>query len=120
MLTPLTAGRVGSLLGLNPYSSTSFRRSSSASFRCFRRRHQKSAAKTISATPTIGTTTATAMRPPFGSPPLSSEAPALGVAREPAAEVELVAAAEEVMAALVFCVATGAGAVDVISIVSGP
>jgi hypothetical protein len=67
--TPPTAGRVGSLFGLYPYSSTSFLRSSSASLRCFRFRHKKRPASTRRATATIGTTTATAIFPPPFSPP---------------------------------------------------
>lgn len=63
-----TAGRVGSSLGLKPYSSTSFLRSSSASFLAFRFLQQKSRAKIINATETTGTTTATAIVPPAESP----------------------------------------------------
>lgn len=62
------AGSVGSLFGLNPYSSTSFLRSSSASFRCVRFRQKKRATRTIKATATRGTTTATAIFPPGESP----------------------------------------------------
>lgn len=58
------------MLGLYPYSSTSLRRNSSASLRCFRFRHKKRRARTISATATIGTTTATAIFPPPVSPEL--------------------------------------------------
>ena len=64
-----TAGRVGSLFGLNPYSSTSFRRSSSASFRCFLLLQKNSKARTIRATAATGTTTATAILPPADKPP---------------------------------------------------
>lgn len=63
-----TVGRVGSLLGLYPYSSTSFLRNSSASFLAFRFRHRKRPASTKSATATIGTTTATAIVPPVPKP----------------------------------------------------
>jgi len=56
-------GRVGSLFGLNPYSSTSLRRSSSAALFALRLRQKKRAAKIIRATETTGTTTATAMVP---------------------------------------------------------
>ena len=70
LLAPPTTGRVGSLLGLNPYSSTSLRRSSSASFRCLRFRQKKRAAITIKATATTGTTTATASLPPADRPEL--------------------------------------------------
>lgn len=73
LLAPPTTGSVGSLLGLNPYSSTSFLRSSSASFRCFRLRQKKSAASTINATAATGTTTATAILLPGESPPASFE-----------------------------------------------
>lgn len=73
LLAPPTTGSVGSLLGLNPYSSTSFLRSSSASFRCFRLRQKKSAASTINATAATGTTTATAILLPGESPPESFE-----------------------------------------------
>lgn len=69
LLAPPTTGSVGSLLGLNPYSSTSFLRSSSASFRCFRLRQKKRATSTINATAATGTTTATAILPPGESPP---------------------------------------------------
>ena len=65
---PPTTGSVGSLFGLNPYSSTSFLRSSSASLRCFRLRQRKRAARTIKATATTGTTTATAIFPPAVRP----------------------------------------------------
>jgi hypothetical protein len=68
-----TAGMVGLLLGLNPYSSTSFRRSSSAFFCCLRLLHKKSRARTIRATLTTGTTTATAVFPPLDRPPLPEE-----------------------------------------------
>lgn len=67
---PPTAGNVGSLLGLYPYSSTSFLLNSSASLRCFRFRQKNNPASTIRATATIGTTTATATVPPWPSPPL--------------------------------------------------
>jgi len=63
-----TAGNVGSLLGLYPYSSTSFLLNSSASLRCFRFRQKKIPAATRRATATIGTTTATAIVPPLVSP----------------------------------------------------
>ena len=63
LLAPPIAGSVGSLFGLNPYSSTSFLRSSSPSLRCFRLRQRKRAARTIKATATTGTTTATAILP---------------------------------------------------------
>lgn len=62
---PAAAGRDGSLLGLYPYSSTSFRLISSASLRCFRLRQKKIIAAAIKATATMGTTTATAMVPPL-------------------------------------------------------
>ncbi len=61
-------GSVGSLFGLNPYSSTSFLRSSSPSLRCFRLRQRKRAARTIKATATTGTTTATAILLPAERP----------------------------------------------------
>lgn len=64
LLAPPITGSVGSLFGLNPYSSTSFLRISSASLRCFRLRQRKRAARTIKATATTGTTTATAILPP--------------------------------------------------------
>ena len=51
------------MLGLNPYSSTSFRLASSAVFFCFLRLHKKSPANTNTATTTTGTTTATAVLP---------------------------------------------------------
>lgn len=51
------------MLGLYPYSSTSLRRSSSASLRALRLRHKKMRATRIRATATMGTTTATAMVP---------------------------------------------------------
>ena len=66
-------GSVGSLLGLNPYSSTSFLRSSSPSLRCFRLRQRKRAARTIKATATTGTTTATAILLPAERPEEEAE-----------------------------------------------
>ena len=66
--TTPTAGNVGSLFGLYPYSSTSFRRNSSASFLAFRFRQKKIPARRRAATTTIGTTTATAMVPPVPKP----------------------------------------------------
>ena len=76
LLAPPMTGSVGSLLGLNPYSSTSFLRSSSPSLRCFRLRHRKRAARTIKATATTGTTTATAILPPAERPEeVDEEAP---------------------------------------------
>lgn len=82
--TPPIPGRVGSLFGLNPYSSTSLRRSSSAALFALRLRQKKSSAKIINATETTGTTTATAIVP-LGERPL-----------ELAAEVEVASAAESV------------------------
>lgn len=88
LLAPPMTGSVGSLLGLKPYSSTSFLRSSSASLRCFRLRQKKRAARTIKATATTGTTTATAILPPAERPEgVEEEAP--GVAR--AAPLDLLA-----------------------------
>ena len=72
-------GSVGSLFGLNPYSSTSFLRISSPSLRCFRLRQRKRAARTIKATATTGTTTATAILPP-GVRPEEVEEEAPGIA----------------------------------------
>jgi hypothetical protein len=63
------AGRVGSLFGLNPYSSTSFLRNSSAFLRCFRLLQNHRPSKAMRATETIGTTTATAVVPAVLSPP---------------------------------------------------
>lgn len=60
--------RPGSLFGLKPYSSTSFRLSSSASLLALRRRHHQRRTQIIRATETTGTTTATAMVPPGESP----------------------------------------------------
>ncbi len=60
-----TAGSVGSLLGLYPYSSTSFLRSSSAVLRCFLLRQNHIPASTMRITATIGTITATAIVPPW-------------------------------------------------------
>lgn len=65
----MIAGRVGSLLGLKPYSSTSFRLASSCVFLCLRFLQKNRPAKTSSATTTTGTTTATAVFPPAESPP---------------------------------------------------
>lgn len=77
---PMT-GSVGSLLGLNPYSSTSFLRISSPSLRCFRLRQRNRAARTIKATATTGTTTATAILPPAERPEeVEEEAPAVAIA----------------------------------------
>lgn len=81
-------GSVGSILGLNPYSSTSFLRSSSPSFRCFRLRQRNRAARTIKATATTGTTTATAILPPAERPE-DVEEEAAAVAR--AAPLDLLA-----------------------------
>ena len=67
--TAPTAGSVGSLFGLKLYSSASFRRSSSASFRCFLLLQKNSKARTIRATAATGTTTATAILPPADKPP---------------------------------------------------
>ena len=64
----MTPGRLGSLFGLKPYSSTSFRRSSSAAFFALRLRQNHNAARTIKATETTGTTTATAIVPPDDKP----------------------------------------------------
>ena len=72
------------MFGLNPYSSTSLRRSSSAALFALRLRQKKSSAKIINATETTGTTTATAIVP-LGERPL-----------ELAAEVEVASAAESV------------------------
>lgn len=113
-----TTGRVGSLLGLNPYSSTSFLRSSSASFLCFRLRQRKRAARTISATATTGTTTATAMVPP-GERPEVEEALAPEVAR--AAEPDLL---EDELLEEAICVTVPDGkrwplSVEVITTVAG-
>lgn len=80
LATPI-AGSVGSSLGLKPYSSTSFLRSSSPSFRCFRLRQKKRAANTINATAATGTTTATAILPPGDIPPELADGFADGVAR---------------------------------------
>lgn len=82
-------GSVGSLLGLNPYSSTSFLRNSSPSLRCFRLRQRKRAASTIKATATTGTTTATAILPPAERPPEEVEEEAAAVAM--AAPLDLLA-----------------------------
>ena len=74
-------GSVGSLLGLKPYSSTSFLRISSPSLRCFRFRQRKRAARTIRATATTGTTTATAILLPGERPEeLEEEAGAVAAA----------------------------------------
>jgi hypothetical protein len=81
--TAPTAGKVGSWLGLNPYSSTSFLRSSSASFLCFLLRHRKIPSRTSNATTTIGITTAIAVLPPSDRPPepaVCPDAPLMGPA----------------------------------------
>ena len=81
LLAPPMTGSVGSLLGLNPYSSTSFLRSSSPSLRCLRLRQRNRAARTIRATATTGTTTATAILPPADRPEeLEEDAPAVSSA----------------------------------------
>ena len=70
MPSPLpTAGKVGSLFGLKPYSSISFLRSSSEFLRAFLFRQNQSPARTSKATATTGTTTATATFPPPDNPP---------------------------------------------------
>lgn len=74
---------MGSLLGLNPYSSTSFLRNSSPSFRCFRLRQRKRAARTIRATATTGTTTATAILLPAERPEDAEGWPLGVVKRDP-------------------------------------
>lgn len=74
-----TGGREGSLLGLKPYSSTSFRRSSSAAFFPFHLRQKYRAARIMIATDTTGTTTATAMVPPADSPESSFDEDAMAV-----------------------------------------
>lgn len=68
-----TAGSVGSWFGLYPYSSTSFRRSSSVSLFALCLPHHHSSRQMITATETTGTTTATAIVPPADRPPVSSE-----------------------------------------------
>lgn len=93
---PPMPGRVGSLFGLNPYSSTSFRRSSSAAFLAFRLRQKKIAARIISATETTGTTTATAMVP-LADRPWPDEAAVVDNAAELVADDELVADATPVV-----------------------
>lgn len=78
-------------MGLKPYSSTSFRRSSSAAFFPFHLRKKYRAAKTIMATDTTGTTTATAMVPPADRPELEEStvsAPVPPVLCEPASPAE--------------------------------
>jgi len=60
---------------LNPYSSTSFLRSSSASLRCFRFLQKKISASAIKATAAIGTTTATAIFPPPVRPDVAALLP---------------------------------------------
>jgi hypothetical protein len=77
---PASAGIVGSALGLYPYSSTSLRLCSSASFRCFLLRHKKIPARTRSATAAIGTTTATAILPELLRPALE---PSVGLIAAP-------------------------------------
>jgi len=72
---PATAGSVGSLLGLKPYSSTSFRRASSAFLRCFLLLHKKMPPSTNNATTTTGITTAIAVLPPADRPPLFESFP---------------------------------------------
>ena len=84
-----TVASVGSLLGLKPYSSISFRRMSSAFLRSFRLRQNHNAARTRRTTATIGTTVATAMVLVLVLGPL--ELWPLGVAR-PLAPVEAAAA----------------------------
>lgn len=66
-----TAGRVGSSLGLKPYSSTSFLRASSALFFDLRLRQNQRPASSSSATATTGITTAMAVFPAGLSPPVS-------------------------------------------------
>lgn len=72
----------------------------------------------MSATATIGTTTATAMRPPGGRPPPLSESPPLpAVAAGAAPEVEDEPRPDDGLRVLVFAGAAGAEEVEVISIV---
>lgn len=118
LLEPPTAGSVGSWLGLKPYSSTSLRRRSSASFLAFRRRQRRIAASTINATATTGTTTATAILPPADSPdPESALEPVVARAGDPDLvdddDVDVVRVVESEGK-------TAGGMVDVMSIVDGP
>lgn len=59
---------MGSLFGLKPYSSTSFRRASLSFLLCLRFLQKKRPATTSKATTTTGTTTATAVLPPSERP----------------------------------------------------
>lgn len=92
LLATPTAGIVGSLFGLNPYSSTSFRRSSSSFFRCFRLLQKNIRARIMRATTATGTTTATAVFPAADRPPdaLESLLTARAAALEEVDEAEVV------------------------------
>lgn len=104
-------GPEGSLFGLNPYSSTSLRRSSSANLLALRLLHHHIRTQIIKPTETTGTTTATAIVLCADSPE-PEEAAAL-VARD-------VPDAEDVVEdALVVEEACVGGAVDVITTVFG-
>lgn len=70
-----TAGSVGSSFGLNPYSSTSFLRASSAVFFALRFRQNQIPARSRRATATIGMTTAMAVFPLGLSPPVACLSP---------------------------------------------
>lgn len=104
--TAPTAGSVGSLFGLKPYSSSSFLRCSSASFRCFLLLQRNNKARTISATAATGTTTATAILPPADRPPESFAGPEPVVVAAAALDVvEVEVSRDEVVTALVGTIA---------------
>jgi hypothetical protein len=118
LVTPM-AGSVGSLLGLNPYSSTSFLLSSSASFRCFRLRHKKRAASTSNATAATGTTTATAILPPAERPSDVLDAVVPDVARAATSDDLDDGRADVNVCGVIFVATAGPGDVLVMRIVRG-
>jgi hypothetical protein len=76
------------LFGLNPYSSISFFRCSSALFRAFLFFQKNKSPTTSNAMATIGTTTATAIFPPCDKPPEAPGLSTLFVVRGAAPEEE--------------------------------
>lgn len=109
-----TPGTEGSLFGLNPYSSTSLRRSSSASLLALRLLHHHIRTQIIRPTETTGTTTATAIVLPAESPEEPDEA--AGLVARPVLDPEEVVEATPVVVVWEACVADE---VDVIMTVVG-
>ena len=118
LLAPPTAGKVGSLFGLKPYSSTSFLLSSSASFLDLCLRQKNKATRTTKATAATGTTTAIAILPPGDSPPPDEEFE-VEVASA-AASLDLEAAGKEVVVSILDVIGeVDVDCVDVTTTVAG-